>query len=110
MTIDGAVIIEDVANRNITCNSIWIRAGSLTAGSAATPFTHNITIQLNGNKSDPGYVIDAGYEGSKFLVVTGGLNLYGVSPATVATKLTATAVPGDTTFSVQDVSGWRVGD
>ena len=31
MTIDGDVIIEDKVDRNITCEMIWIRIGSMTA-------------------------------------------------------------------------------
>jgi hypothetical protein len=110
MTIDGEVIIEDIANRNITCQSIWIRAGSLTAGSAANPFTHSLTIQLNGNKNDPGYVFDPTLEGNKIFVITGKLTLYGTRPATVSTKLTSIAYAGDSSISVSSNSGWAVGD
>jgi hypothetical protein len=58
MEIDGDVIVPNGADRNITCQSIWIRAGSLTAGSASAPFTNKLNIQINGNKLDPGYVFD----------------------------------------------------
>lgn len=110
MEIDGDVIIPNGADRNITCQSIWIRAGSLTAGSAAAPFTNNLNIQINGKKLDPGYVFDAALVGNKLFVVTGKLTLYGVTPATTSAKLTAIASKGTTSITVDAVSGWNIGD
>lgn len=110
MEIDGDVIIPNGADRNITCQSIWIRAGSLTAGSASAPFTSNLHIQLNGQKRDAGYVFDPSLVGNKIFVVTGKLNLYGVAPATVAAKLTKIANAGDTSITVDANSGWNIGD
>lgn len=110
MEIDGDVIIQNGTDRNITCNSIWIRAGSLTAGSADAPFTNNLTIQINGNKSDPGYVYDPALEGNKLFVITGQLTLYGVAPTTTSANLIAIANQGDTSITVDAVTGWNVGD
>lgn len=110
MQIDGDVIIEDLENRHIECDSIWIRAGSLKAGTASSPLTHRLTIQINGNKNDSGYVFDRLLVGNKMFVVTGVLSLFGISPSTVATKLTASAFMGDTTITVASSSGWAVGD
>lgn len=110
MTIDGDVIIQDKQDRNITAKSIWIRTGSLTAGSATSPFTHKLTIQLNGNKNDSGYVFDPSLVGSKIFVITGKLSLYGTSPATTQTPLTKIANAGDTSITVGSTSGWAVGD
>ena len=109
MTIDGDVIIQDV-DKNITCDSMWIRAGSLSAGNASVPFQSKLTIQINGKRFDPGYVFDDSLVGNKIFVVTGKLNLYGVAPATVSTKLTKNALVGDSTIQVSSVSGWQVGD
>jgi G8 domain len=100
MTIDGDVIIEDLQDRNITCNTIWIRAGSLKAGSASTPFTHKINIKLYGNKTDPGYVFDDSLVGNKLFVITGKLSLYGVSPSTLSSRLTSIIKPGQTRLTV----------
>jgi len=110
LTIDGTVIISDISDRNIECQGIWIRAGSLQAGSAATPFTHNLNIQINGFKNDSGYVFDDSLEGNKIFVVTGILSLYGISPSTVSTNLVASAFPGDTSLIVDSTSGWALGD
>jgi hypothetical protein len=35
LTFDGDVILVDDRNINITAQSIWIRAGSITAGSSS---------------------------------------------------------------------------
>lgn len=110
MQIDGDVIIEDKEDRNITCDSIWIRAGSLKAGTASQPFTNQITIQLNGLKNDPGYTFDPALQGNKIFVITGELYLYGTSPATLYTKLISSAAPGDSQISVESATGWAVGD
>lgn len=110
LQIDGDVIVEDKANRNITCESIWIRAGSLIAGTAADPFTHNLTIQLNGLKNASGYTFDPALQGSKIFVVTGELKLYGTAPATLFSRLTTAAMAGETQMIVDGLSGWAVGD
>ena len=44
------------------------------------------------------------------LAVTGGLQLYGVQPETVWTRLTETAEVGATTIKVDSVAGWKVDD
>jgi hypothetical protein len=97
-------------DRNITCDSIWIRAGSLNAGNASVPFQSKLTIQVNGERFDPGYVFDETLAANKVFVVTGKLNLYGISPATISAKLTKNALVGDSTIQVSSVSGWKVGD
>ena len=38
--IDGTLVADDSRNVNITANSIFIRAGNLTAGSTSSPFLH----------------------------------------------------------------------
>jgi G8 domain len=50
LIIDGAVIADDSRDVNITAKAIFIRQGSLNAGSPGNPFTHKLTIQINGNK------------------------------------------------------------
>jgi len=110
LLVDGDVIIPNSADINITCEAIWIRAGSIKAGSASAPFTYQLTFQINGNKNHPGWVFDQFYVTNKILLVTGLLQLYGVSPTTVSAKLTASAFSGDTQISVDNAIGWLVGD
>lgn len=47
---------------------------------------------------------------NKYLVVTGTLNLYGIIPSVVSTRLTAIAAQGATTLTVASASGWVVGN
>lgn len=108
--IDGDIIVDDTRNVNITANSIHIRAGSITAGTPTAPFQHNFTIQLNGNKNDTGFYIDPILAGSKYLVVTGKLNLYGIAPSVVSTYLTQSSLKGSSTLYVANSTGWAAGD
>lgn len=49
LTIDGDVLVGN-RDTQITASTIWIRAGSLTAGNASSPFNYSLTITLTGNK------------------------------------------------------------
>lgn len=54
---------------------------------------------------------DIADSGTKSLVVTGQLELYGEYPSTYRTRLSAIAHAGDTEiFVVDDISEWAVGD
>lgn len=66
---------------------MWIRAGSLQAGSSSEPFPGNFTIEIRGNRDDVGIVIDENIAGNKMIVVTGELLLYGNAPSTTWTRL-----------------------
>lgn len=66
-------------------------------------------IRLLGNVTDPRYVVDSRIVWGKSLVVTGKLELYGKSPTTTQTRLTAVAAQGDTTLKVGSTAGWAVG-
>jgi hypothetical protein len=108
--IDGGLIADDTRDVNVTANSIHVRAGNITAGSPGNRFLHNFVIQLNGFKNLNEFYIDPIVAGNKYLVVTGSLNLHGVTPGTVQTVLTQTAVSGSSTISVDSSTDWAVGD
>ena len=110
MIIDGTVIADDTRNILLTARSIFIRSGSITAGSPTTPFHHNFTIQINNTKSDKGWFIDEVVAGNKYLVVSGSLNLYGNAPDTVQTFLTQSASKDDVKIFVKSKTGWAIGD
>jgi hypothetical protein len=109
LTIDGDVFVGD-RNTVISAEAIFIRAGSFNAGNASSPFNYTLTITINGNKSDQSFVIDPSIAANKYMVVTGTLSLYGPTPSTIWTRLTAKAAAGDTTISVDSTSDWAVGD
>lgn len=43
-------------NSSIETESIWVRAGSSTVGGSDAPYNGIFTIQINGNKSEAGFV------------------------------------------------------
>lgn len=109
ITIDGDIYSTD-ANRKVSANFIWIRYGSLNVGNSSTAFQYNFTITLNGPKNARTYTVDPIISVNKYLVVTGTLNLYGIVPSTVSTRLTAIATAGSTTITVASANGWVVGN
>lgn len=110
LEINGDVYIDDTLNLTISANNIWIKGGSLNAGSSSAPLNHSLTITLNGNKEDVGLTVDPGLTGNKMFVVTGELYLYGKAPATTWSVLTAMAPRGATSITVSSASGWAAGD
>ena len=91
-------------------NTIWIRSGSLRIGSAEDPHEGNVTLEIHGYQSDPGYVFHSTIVGNKEIIVSGKLHLYGKIPETVWTKMTAFANAGDTEIEVMSAEGWSVDD
>ena len=94
LIVDGDLVVDDSIDVNLTANSIWIRAGSLTVGNSTNPFTHKFDIQINGNSLSPADSIDPLVTVNKYLVVTGSLALYGAKPSSTVTYLKQTANKG----------------
>ena len=109
LILDGTLYVDDTFDINITANFIHIRSGTFNVGTNGSPFQHNFTIQLNGNRKDAAYKVDSFVYGNKFLVVSGALSLNGVKPDTLTTHLSQTAVSGTTLLYVDDMRGWKVG-
>ena len=111
--IDGRVIIPTSnTNVHIKARGIWIRAGELVTekDTGLGYWPGSLTLELLGSKSDRGYTFTPSLQGSKIFVNTGLLQLYGKTPASVWTKLTAIAHTGDSSIVVQSCSGWAIGD
>lgn len=71
--ISGDIIIPDTQDITISADNIWIKGGSLKAGTKDAPFTHKLTIQLKGLKDDLGFTVSPDLTGKKMLVNTGRL-------------------------------------
>lgn len=70
--IDGDVIIPPTLPiAYIVANSVWVRLGSIKAGTSTSPYPGDLTFEIRGNKSDAGYVINADVAGTKLFVITG---------------------------------------
>ena len=90
----------------LTAVSINVAAsGALVAGTAAAPFGGQATITLTGAVRSPNDGVSRG------LVVNGGrLELFGVAPMPVWTKLNESAEAGATALTLKDQANWKSGD
>ena len=89
---------------------MWVRQGSLIAGSPQQPYKGDLTFEMLGKENDMWYWFNPGLMGNKVIGVSGNLSLYGVTPATTWSYLQSFAYAGDTTIVVSASSGWKVGD
>ena len=93
--------------RDLLLRSGWILVdGLLEVGTAAEPFAHSATIELDGP------VEDAMGMGGRFLAVaTGSLELHGASAAKRTwTQLAASVDSGATQLTLAEATDWVVGD
>lgn len=104
LRIDGALVFGDM---DLELRSEWIEIhGGLYIGSAQQPFTHSAAITLIGAKEANGSCFGDKYVG----LLDGTLELYGDPTGVAWTRLDGTAPAGASTITVDDASGWRVGD
>jgi hypothetical protein len=111
--VDGGNVTVAPEGATVQTGYLIIRnGGSLSAGSAFSPFLGNFHVLLHGQKDSP---VKAWTEelmlGSKVLaVVNGSLNLYG-APRSRALALAADAAAGaDSLELAKEPLGWHVGD
>lgn len=64
---------ETMLNLHIVAQNIWIKSGSLKAGTSTQPHPGRIIIEIIGYKNDRSIVIDPEIAGNKMFVVTGKL-------------------------------------
>jgi cell surface hyaluronidase len=106
LKIEGALKFDN-KDLELTAGWIMVHGGQLQIGTQDFPFTKRATITLTG--ADTG--ADNMGMGEKFLgVMMGGqLDVHG-SNVQSWTRLTATAAKGASSLTVQDATGWKVGD
>jgi hypothetical protein len=110
MVIDGTLIADDSRDIKIPAKAIHIRAGNVSIGSANNPFNHKFIIELLGSESDPPMQFSSDLSGSKMLVVSGILNLFGTPPYVPFSYLGDTALKGQKLINVASNMGWNAGD
>ncbi|GFN92112.1 fibrocystin-l [Plakobranchus ocellatus] len=86
--------------------------GRLVAGwSQAQPFRGRLRILLNGHQRSEVFPhVSGAPPGAKFIGAFGGLQLHGVDPGIIRTRLSETANVGDQTLTVEDNVGWSAGN
>ena len=77
-----------------------------------SPYEKNLHIQLLGNRyTENQFVLDDRVEvGNKVILNTGNFTLRGKPPASTATRLVKPLEKGSKTITVENASGWEVGD
>ena len=78
--INGILIFDRSRDNTFQARYIWVKQGIIQIGSATSPFTNKANIILHGAKNDSYLVVDPDASGNKMLVVTGGLEFYGIEP------------------------------
>lgn len=74
------------------------------------PFSRKLEFVVNGEKDDIGITVSPDLTGNKMIVNTGTLELIGKPPGTTWTRLMEFANVADTTITVENATGWKVGD
>ena len=119
--IYGAIEVEDIEDRVMEVDIVFVQGGSFVVGSQETPFTNNFELRLTGHHRTPDQPMqDAPNCGAKALcvygtssrdlVIPGYIDMHGVDVGKSWVKLAATADAGATTLELsEDVSTWTVG-
>ena len=104
LLIAGAVVFDDM---DLELTSDWIEIhGGLYVGSAQQPYMHEAAITLTGTQRS-----DSGCYGNKYIgLLDGTLELYGDPSGAAWTRLDGTVAAGATSITVDEATGWRVGD
>ncbi|GFN92106.1 fibrocystin-l [Plakobranchus ocellatus] len=113
LIIEGGLQMPDNPSLDILLEADYIYiTGRLVAGwSQAKPFQGRLRILLNGNKRSEVFPhVSGAPPGAKFIGVFGGLQLHGVDPGIIRTRLRRTAKVGDQTLTVEDNVGWSAGN
>lgn len=104
LNIHGVLVFAQ-QDLELTAEWIMVMNGELRIGTAQTPYTNQATITLTG--TDP----NATAMGGRGLMVMGGrLELHGLAPNTVWTKINAHAPAGSTNLTLQENVNWNVND
>lgn len=105
ITIHGTL---EFANQDLTLTANWIMVmGRMEVGTEDSPYTYQANIILNGN--DPTENIMG--MGTRGIMVMGGtLEMHGVAPDVVWTKINADAPTGSTSITLMESTNWELND
>jgi plastocyanin len=115
LDIKGRLKFKD--SHDIVLNATWIIIvghGSLEVGEEASPFSHQATINLKGNRRTPDFAVSRSMIlGSKAIGVFGELRLFGRPRNVVWTRLNQSAMAGDRQLHLESSASnvdWQPGE
>jgi hypothetical protein len=106
------LIFHRSRNGTLTAHVNWVNIGKIWISSSATPFINNAKITLKNRPHDPSFQLINKIKGKKMLLVTGGLQFYGMMKSSDYVPLLASAKAADTVDTVIMVAvedDWLVG-
>ena len=112
LQIDGVLEFEDSLDNKLSVTQILINGGQLIIGWENKTFSHNINIELTGDKSSESFTIPNGIDsiGLKSIGVYGGLDLHGTIRKPAWTRLSETANKGTNQLVLKDQVDWKVNE
>jgi hypothetical protein len=110
--IDGVLEFNDSLDNTFSAENIFINGGQLIVGWENQRFTHNLNIQLTGDKKSELYTFPNGVNtmGTKAIGVYGGLDLHGIPRQPSWTKLSQTAKAGANQITLSQPVDWKVNE
>jgi opacity protein-like surface antigen len=109
--VQGVLQFEDSGNRTLHARYILVFGGVLQIGTVQAPFMNNARISLHGNYDMDAIAVDEIHNlGKAVLAGFGEVNIVGAPRDVIWTSLDATAMPGDTTITLEETVDWVAGE
>jgi hypothetical protein len=112
LQIDGVLEFDDSLDNRLSVYQILINGGQLIIGWENKTFSHNINIELNGDKSSDPFILPNGINsiGIKSIGVYGGLDLHGTPRKPAWTRISQTAIRGTNQLVLNDAVDWNINE
>lgn len=112
LIIDGDLTFDTTQDKiTLTAALIWVRKGSIYAGSIETPYPKKIEIKLTGTRASPSLIIDSFIDSAnKILAVTGNMKLYGKGTNKTWTHLAKSVNNGENVIVLSEAVDWAAGN
>ena len=111
LIIDGDLTFDSTQPKvKLTAAIIWVRLGSIYAGSAIVPYPNEIEIKITGSRSSPPLLINSAIDSyNKIIAVTGSLKLYGKVSNVTWTRLGSSANANQNQLVISETVDWQIG-
>jgi hypothetical protein len=109
--VNGILRFKNDMDISFRAKHIFVRAGELLIGSNTTPYVHNATITLFGEKDSKAIVYDNAIEaGNKLIANVGKIRMYGKQRSHTLVRLTVPATRGSTAIFIEPGMDLVAGD